>query len=75
MVIYLYQQDIPIYVFLPDDKADIIAASLLISYCSFSSLIWSLIVMILYYTIALNRIAFKRIYNEWNCILYQKGFF
>ena len=35
---------------LPDDMADIFAASLLILYCSFSSLIWSSIVMIILYT-------------------------
>ena len=40
--------------FLPDDKADIIAASLLISYYSFPSLILSLIVTILYYKIELH---------------------
>ena len=37
---------------LPDDKADIFAASLLISYCSFSSLIVSSIVMISYYVLS-----------------------
>ena len=34
---------------LPDDKADILAASQLTSYCSFSFLIWSLIVTTFYY--------------------------
>ena len=34
---------------LPDDKADILGASLLLSYCSFLSSIWSLIVLILLY--------------------------
>ena len=35
---------------LPDDKDNIFAASLLISCCSFSSLIWSSIAMIMLYT-------------------------
>ena len=33
---------------LPDGKADVLAASLLRSYCSFSFLIWSLIVIFYY---------------------------
>ena len=41
---------------LPDDKADTFAASLLISYCSYSSSIYSLIAMILLY------IYFKRFF-------------
>ena len=40
----------------PDDKADILAASLLISYCIFTSLIWSLIAIILLYV---EKIFFK----------------
>ena len=32
-----------------DDKADVFAASLLITYCSFPSSIWSSVVMILLY--------------------------
>ena len=41
---------------LADDLDDILAAYLLISYYSFSSLIWSLIAMILYYTIKLHSV-------------------
>ena len=37
---------------LPDDNADIFAASLLISYCSFSSLILSSMVMIRFYILS-----------------------
>ena len=36
----------------PDDNADIFAASLLISYCSFSSLILSSVVMINFYVVS-----------------------
>ena len=34
---------------LPDDKADILAAFLLISYCSFSSLTWSSMILLYIY--------------------------
>ena len=37
---------------LPDDNANIFAASLFISYCSFSSLIWSSVVMASFYVIS-----------------------
>ena len=43
---------------LPDDKVDTFATSLLISFYSFSSLIWSSIVMVLSY------IYFKRIFQN-----------
>ena len=44
---------------LPDNNADIFAASLLISYCSFSSLIFSSIVMINFYLVS-KRFFLKR---------------
>ena len=44
---------------LPDDNADIFAASLLISYCSFSSLILSSIVIISFYILS-ERFFLKR---------------
>ena len=42
-----------------DDNADIFAASLLISYCNFSSLILSSIFMISFYTLS-KRFSLKR---------------
>ena len=50
---YLYLQ------ILPDDNADIFYASLLISYCNFSSLILSSVVMISFYTVS-TRFFLKR---------------
>ena len=46
-------------IILPDDNADIFAASLLISYCNFPSLILSSIVMISFYILS-ERLFLKR---------------
>ena len=48
----------------PDDNADILAASLLISYCNFSSLILSSVVMISFYILS-KKFFYKReeLYN------------
>ena len=51
-MVFLYVQDIHIYHFFLDFNGDIFAASLLISNCSFSSLILSAIVMISFYILS-----------------------
>ena len=61
MYIYTYIYiSLYIYQIFRDDNADIFAASLLISYCNFSSLIISSIVMISFYILS-KRFFLKRV--------------